>query len=65
MATIPSITVSTKSLRFLQQVYASIYNPGENETKLLPITDEKEWKIIETVLDELQNEATNEEGKEE
>lgn len=47
------------------RVYASIYNPGENETKLLPITDEKEWKIIETVLDELQNEATNEEGKEE
>ena len=41
------------------RVYASIYNPDEDKTKLLPIEDEKEWKIIETVLDELQNEATN------
>ena len=47
------------------KVYASIYNPEENAAKLLPIESEKEWKIIETVLDELQNEATNEEGKEE
>ena len=47
------------------RVYASIYNPGEDSTKLLPIETDKEWKIIETVLDELQNEATNEEGKEE
>ena len=47
------------------RVYASIYNPDEDKTKLLPIEDEKEWKIIETVLDELQNEATNEEGNEE
>lgn len=48
------------------RVYASIYNPGEDETKLLPIETEKEWKIIQTVLDELQNDTTNEEeGKEE
>lgn len=47
------------------RVYASIYNPNEDETKLLPIETEKEWKIIQTVLDELQNETTNEEGKEE
>ena len=47
------------------KVYASIYNPEENASKLLPIETDKEWKIIETVLDELQNEATNEEGKEE
>ncbi len=33
------------------RVYASIYNPGEDETKLLPIETEKEWKIIQTVLD--------------
>lgn len=38
------------------KVYASIYNPDEDETKLLPIETEKEWKIIETILDELQNE---------
>ena len=38
------------------KVYASIYNPGEDETKLLPIETDKEWKIIETILDELQKE---------
>ena len=37
------------------KVYASIYNPNEDETKLLPIETEKEWKIIETILEELQN----------
>ena len=41
------------------KVYASIYNPDEDETKLLPIETDKEWKIIETILDELQNEAAN------
>lgn len=38
------------------KVYASIYNPDEDETKLLPIESDKEWKIIETILEELQNE---------
>lgn len=41
------------------KVYASIYNPNEQDTKLLPIESEKEWKIIETILEELQNEANN------
>ncbi len=41
------------------KVYASIYNPSEDETKLLPIETDKEWKIIETILDELQNETAN------
>ena len=41
------------------KVYASVYNPKEEETKLLPIETEKEWKIIETILEELQNEANN------
>ena len=44
------------------KVYASIYTPDQDETKLLPIETDKEWKIIETILDELQNEATNDEG---
>lgn len=39
------------------KVYASIYNPEQDETKLLPIETEKEWKIIETILEELQNET--------
>ena len=38
------------------KVYASLYTPEEEETKLEPIETEKEWKIIETILDELQKE---------
>jgi len=41
------------------KVYASIYNPNEEQTKLLPIETDKEWKVIETILEELQNEASN------
>lgn len=36
------------------KVYASIYTPDVDETKLLPITTEKEWTMIEIILDELQ-----------
>ncbi len=46
------------------KVYASIYNPDEDETKLLPIETEKEWKIIETILDELQKEIQGKGGEE-
>ena len=46
------------------KVYASIYNPDEDETKLLPIETDKEWKIIETILDELQNETANQGNQE-
>lgn len=45
------------------KVYASIYNPDQDETKLLPIETDKEWKIIETILDELQNEASKVDGE--
>ena len=41
------------------KVYASIYNPDEQETKLLPIKTDTEWKIIETILEELQNAANS------
>ena len=37
------------------QVYASIFNPeSEDSTELLPIETEKEWKVIETILESLQ-----------
>ena len=39
------------------KVYASIYNPDEENTNLIPIETDKEWKIIETILDELQQQA--------
>jgi len=39
------------------KVYASIYEPNQESTILQPIETEKEWKIIETILGELQAEA--------
>lgn len=38
------------------QVYASIYDPESDEQKLMPIETEKEWKIIEIILEEIQTE---------
>ena len=37
------------------QVFASIYNPDSDEQRLMPIETEKEWKIIEIILAELQD----------
>lgn len=39
------------------KVYASIYTPNQEKTDLIPIETEKEWKIIETILEELQQQA--------
>lgn len=39
------------------KVYASIYQPDQEPTVLEPIETEKEWKIIETILDEIQAQA--------
>lgn len=47
------------------KVYASIYNPDEDSTKLIPIETEKEWKIIETILEELQTEVKEQTEKDE
>lgn len=41
------------------QVYASIFNPEDPNTKLEPIETEKEWKVIETILETLQEEIKN------
>lgn len=42
------------------KVYASIYNPELESSELLPIESESEWKIIETILEEIQNEVKGE-----
>ena len=39
------------------KVYASIYTPDVEETKLEAITTDHEWAIIEKILGELQEEA--------
>ena len=36
------------------KVYASIYQPNKKETMLEPIETDKEWKIIETILNTIQ-----------
>lgn len=39
------------------QVYASIYDPEDPKGKLEAITTDKEWKVIETILETLQEEV--------
>ena len=46
------------------EVYASIYDPNDPHSKLEAITTEKEWKVIETILDTLQEEVRNKKNKE-
>ena len=35
------------------KVYAATYTPGLETQTLMPIETDKEWKIIETILDEV------------
>ena len=47
------------------KVYASSYEPKEDgsideNTVLRPIESDEEWKIVETILDELQKDTENE-----
>ena len=39
------------------KVYASIYTPDQAETELKPIETDKEWKIIETILEQIQEQV--------
>ena len=53
-------TDNTKDKQGNIQVYASIYDPEqEDNMELLPIETDKEWKVIETILDSLQEEIKN------
>ncbi len=38
------------------QVFASTYDPTGEDSKLEPIQTEKEWKIVETILNTIQEE---------
>lgn len=46
------------------EVYASIYDPNDPQSKLEAIETEKEWKVIETILETLQEEVKNKKNKE-
>ena len=50
-------TDNTKDEEGNVKVYAAIYEPDKDETKLEPITSDHEWAIIEKILEELQEEA--------
>lgn len=39
------------------RVFASIYNVTDKGGELLPIKSDKEWKVIETILETIQNES--------
>ena len=41
------------------KVYASIFDPEKDEQTLEPIQTEEEWKIIEIILEEIQNEISS------
>lgn len=38
------------------RVYASTFNPNEENTELKPIETDREWKIVETILESIQEE---------
>ncbi len=53
-------TDNTKDKNGNIQVYASIYDPNsQDEMELLPIETEKEWKVIEKLLESIQEEIKN------
>lgn len=37
-------------------IYAAIYNPQDEEKKLLPIEDDNEWAFVEEMINTLQEE---------
>ena len=43
------------------KVYASIFDPNAKKTELIPIETDREWKIIETILESLQEDKKNNE----
>lgn len=45
------------------KVYASIFNPKEENPVLLPIETDEEWKLIEGILSSLSNQDNYEESK--
>lgn len=44
------------------RVFASIYKVTDKGGELLPIKSEKEWKVIETILESIQEESKKAEG---
>ncbi len=52
-------TDNTKDQQGNVEVYASIYDPNDPHSRLEAIETEKEWKVIETILETLQEQVRN------
>lgn len=50
-------TDNTKDVNGNIRVFASIYDPSKEDSELMPIKSNKEWKIIETILESIQEET--------
>jgi uncharacterized protein YrzB (UPF0473 family) len=58
-------TDNTKDENGNVRVYASVFVPDAEPLELLPVETEREWKIIETILESIEEEnRKNEEIKE-
>ncbi len=55
-------TDNTKDKDGNTKVYASIFEPDKEPLELLPVETEREWKIIETILESIQEESKKEEN---
>ena len=49
-------TDNTKDKDGNVKVYASIYNPKDQNNELMPIETDREWKVVEAILESIQEE---------
>ena len=49
-------TDDTKDDNGLIKVYASCYNPNKKTSELMPIETDREWKVVEAILESIQEE---------
>lgn len=50
-------TDNTKDENGNVRVYASVFKPNAEPLELLPIETEREWKIVETILESIEEET--------
>ena len=50
-------TDNTKDENGNVRVYASVFKPDAEPLELLPVETEREWKIIETILESIEEES--------
>ena len=53
-------TDNTKDKDGNTKVYASVFEPDKEPFRLLPVETDREWKVIETILESIQKESKEE-----